>query len=690
MKRFLTAVVIVVTATFASAQSLNDECIFATSLGLVPDYCSEVAEFTNTDATMSADAQPGCIFGGGMHDVWFSFTPALGGTYISVSGSIEAPSLAVYEGSCNNLIEVGCASVSDGRFVEVSVTDLKIGQRYYLRVDGRNGNVGDFQICAQSFSPVKKPESDCRDAVVLCDKSPFVVENLNSTGNVQNELTGPCVDGLNGQEAESASVWYVWTCDEPGTLTFTLTPNNPNNDEEDLDFVVYELPGGLDDCDNRLALRCMLSGETAGLNSSPCYGPTGLSEDSNDTQETAGCAAGDDNFVAPLDMEAGKSYGLIVNNFSTSGFGFGIEFGGTGTFLGPEPDFDFDPVIAFECDKTIIFSDLSESLTDEIVSYSWNFGGGSMPSTGTGSDDQEVIYDSFGDKIAALTVETTRGCLVTIAKEFFIDPCCQDTSTLSVEGIPTNLVCFGDEDGQIIGQGFAGNPDYLYSIDGINFQPNPRFPRLTADEYDLFIVDRKGCKDTTVVVITEPTPTIVDAGPDVTVNLGESGMALADITSDYFIDSIYWSPLDSFLDCTDCLDPTILPPGTTTYTITVIDENGCPVSDEVQFLVNIVRPVFWPNIFTPNEDGSNDFFNLFGGPAVSGIEYLKVYDRWGNLMYDGQPELNDRNQGWDGTFNDKLVNPGVYTWIASVTFIDRDDTGDNVSIIYSGDITVYD
>jgi len=125
--------------------------------------------------------------------------------------------------------------------------------------------------------------------------------------------------------------------------------------------------------------------------------------------------------------------------------------------------------------------------------------------------------------------------------------------------------------------------------------------------------------DTTVVSITEPTPTIVDAGPDITVDLGDSGMALADVTSDYAIDSLYWSPLDSFLDCTQCLNPTILPPGSTTYTLTVIDENGCPVSDEVQFFVNIVRPVFWPNIFTPNEDRTNDFFNLSDETSRSSI-----------------------------------------------------------------------
>ena len=670
----------------ATSQVLNDECEFATPLGFTTNFCSGPAGFTNEGATLSPEAIPFCFFGGAASDVWFSFTPTLSGGYISVSGELASPSIVVYEGFCANLTEIGCESRADGNFVELSLSDLLIGQTYFLRVDGRNGEVGSFELCINSFSPTMLPESDCRDAVVLCDKSPFVVENLNSTGNVQNELTGPCVGP--GQDGESASVWYVWTCDQPGTLTFTLDPNNPNNNEEDLDFVVYELPGGLTDCANRVPIRCMLSGESGGVESSPCFGPTGLNLESTDTQETAGCSFGDDNFVAALDMVSGVSYGMIINNFSTSGFGFSIEFGGSGTFLGPEPDFEIEALAEFECDKTILFNNLSESLTDEIISYSWNFGSGATPSFGTGSQQQSVEYNSFGNKVAALTVETERGCLVTTTVNFFVEPCCQDTSTLRVEGEGFDLQCFGDLDGLITGEGFSGSPQYQFALNDGAFQPNPFFPNLGAGIFDLTIIDIKGCSDTITIDITQPTQTTVDAGPDVTVDLGESGQIDASVFSDFFVDSIMWSPLDSFVDCTECLDPTVFPFGNTTYTITVTDENGCTATDEVQFLVNIVRPVFSPNVFSPNEDNTNDFFNIFGGSAVAGIESLKVYNRWGNLVYEGTPQLNNRNDGWDGTHKGIFVNPDVYAWIASIRFIDFDENGQPVVIDFTGDVTV--
>jgi gliding motility-associated-like protein len=677
--------------SLVSAQISNDECQFATHLGIVTDYCSGETEFSNVGASQSAEATPFCFFGGNEHDLWYSVTPGQGGLYISVSGTLGSPSIAVYEGNCNALNEISCSSTAAGFFAETSVFDLLIGQTYYIRVDGRDGRTGEFQLCVRSFAPVKTPESDCKDAVVLCDKSPFAVENLNSFGDLEFEMTGSCIQvtsGPNNQQREQASVWYVWTCKDSGTLEFSLTPNNPNNDEEDLDFIVYEMPGGLEDCDNRESVRCMLSGETGGLDSSPCYGATGLRAGSNDTEEFAGCQDTDDNFLAPLDMVAGQSYGLIINNFSMSGFGFTIEFGGTGTFLGPEPDFEINELQAFECDKTVAFTDLSESQTDPITNWSWSFGAGSNPSFSNQMEPTDVIYDSFGDKVAALTIESSRGCLVTKSVEFFVEPCCQDTSTLGVDGLATDVDCFGDEDGEIFAEGFSGSPEYSYSLDGINFQPNPRFLDLPAGDYELFIVDIKGCRDTTLVPIFQPTQTVADAGPDMTVDLGSTGIIDGSVFSDFDITNISWSPLDSFVNCTECLTPEVFPLGATTYTLTVTDENGCTSSDDVQFLINVVRPVFWPNIFSPNEDNVNDFFNISGGPAIDRIESLKVYDRWGNLMYDGMPELNSRQDGWDGTFNGKDVNPGVYAWIAAIRFIDRDLDGNNVVLNYSGDITV--
>lgn len=127
------------------------------------------------------------------------------------NGVLANPSIAVYSGNCGNLTEEGCNSEGTGNgFTELIVPNVNIGQVYYLRVDSRLDNTGDFQICIEAFVPRPSPESDCKDAVVLCDKSPFQVENLDNVGDVLNELTGTCIGpGNSGEKLPSGMYGHV-------------------------------------------------------------------------------------------------------------------------------------------------------------------------------------------------------------------------------------------------------------------------------------------------------------------------------------------------------------------------------------------------------------------------------------------------------------------------------------------------
>jgi len=668
----------------------NDECEFATHLGDIFEYCSEASEFNNIGATTSAEPLPFCWFNDGV-DVWYSFVPTAPGVYTQLfgnaanaNGNVDSPSMAIYSGDCNNLVEIGCASINGGaNIIELITTDLIIGQIYYLRVAARNNNEGRFNFCMTSYVPTATPQSDCPEAVVLCDKTGFIIENLDSTGIIDDEFTGACVDasGVTGQE--NASVWYTWTCENPGTLEFTLTPNNPNSNQEDIDFVVYELPGGLNDCSGRIALRCMFSGETANQNSSPCFGPTGLMAGDTDITELPGCQPGDNNFAAPIDMEAGSHYGVLINNFSQSGFGFGIEFGGTGTFLGPEVDFDINALAEIECDKTVIFTDQSSSQTDQITDWNWTFGVGANMSQASTQGPHDIVYESFGNKIVSLTVTTNRGCTVTQIQEQFIEPCCQDTTTLAVTGFGNDILCEGQL-GSLEAQGISGSPAYQYAInENEDFQPSPFFGDLEPGTYEVFVIDQKGCESNTFVDIEEPDVLEVDIiTQDTTIDLGFSIDIESVINPPNANVTISWDPTEG-LSCTDCLNPTAFPPGTTIYTISVTDENGCVARDQISIITEIDRPVYGPTIFTPDGDGNNDTFTLGFGPQTKSFNSLRIYDRWGNLVYEGfELPINDFTVGWNGRFQGELVNPAVFAWIAEVEFID------NVTLNYTGSITV--
>jgi gliding motility-associated-like protein len=73
--------------------------------------------------------------------------------------------------------------------------------------------------------------------------------------------------------------------------------------------------------------------------------------------------------------------------------------------------------------------------------------------------------------------------------------------------------------------------------------------------------------------------------------------------------------------------------------------------------VEAACPYIWvPNSFSPNGDGLNDVFK----PQAQKIrDYeLTVYNRWGERVFQSAKV----SEGWDGTFEGKQAQPGVYLY----------------------------
>lgn len=81
--------------------------------------------------------------------------------------------------------------------------------------------------------------------------------------------------------------------------------------------------------------------------------------------------------------------------------------------------------------------------------------------------------------------------------------------------------------------------------------------------------------------------------------------------------------------------------------------------------------VFMPSAFSPNGDGNNDSFTIFGGTDLVGIKKLQIFNRWGNQVFQKQDmPPNDATVGWDGQFKGAAVPNGVYVYIAHVLMDD--------------------
>jgi gliding motility-associated-like protein len=169
------------------------------------------------------------------------------------------------------------------------------------------------------------------------------------------------------------------------------------------------------------------------------------------------------------------------------------------------------------------------------------------------------------------------------------------------------------------------------------------------------------------------------------IKLGETAFFNASVLN---IDEKYeviWSQTQNnpSVSCDNCLNNSTIPLFDGYYIITVINAEGCVVKDSVYIRVKKDRNLYYPNIISSNNDGKNDRFFLTGDPKVGNGVFLRIYDRWGNKVYDSENfTLSNPDNGWDGTFKGQAVVAGVYTWIAQVKFID------GFVLVKTGDLTI--
>ena len=185
------------------------------------------------------------------------------------------------------------------------------------------------------------------------------------------------------------------------------------------------------------------------------------------------------------------------------------------------------------------------------------------------------------------------------------------------------------------------------------------------------ITNQEGCSTTQIIDVE-----VVDindgignalADPD-TIFIGNSTqLAVNDIDDLNYL----WSNGNT-LDNESISDPLASPTEDTEYTVTVTDENGCLTTRTVPVVV-LSRAcdepfIFFPNAFSPNNDGENDFLIARANAAFVDEVFWIVYSRWGEKVF----EANSLDEMWDGMFNGELVQPDAYGYYLRVTCTDGD------------------
>ncbi len=227
----------------------------------------------------------------------------------------------------------------------------------------------------------------------------------------------------------------------------------------------------------------------------------------------------------------------------------------------------------------------------------------------------------------------------------------------------TQVTCFGYSDGYIQVIAAQGTPAYNFAWS--NGSQTSLASQLNAGIYSVTVTDAKGCSVSSSVTLMDPLPYTLLLDSLATMDLGTSIQLTADAVNGNPV-SWSWSP-DEFLSCAACRSTEANPVNDMVYTVVSVDDKGCMAKAETRLYVVPVYNVFVPNIFTPNGDGVNDFFEVFGNKEAWKQFEVNVFDRWGEKVF----EANDMNFKWDGMFKGRLLNPQVLIYTVKVIYLNN-------------------
>ncbi len=167
------------------------------------------------------------------------------------------------------------------------------------------------------------------------------------------------------------------------------------------------------------------------------------------------------------------------------------------------------------------------------------------------------------------------------------------------------------------------------------------------------------CSASVTFTITVTSFDLAITGPTAPVNAGSQVTLTTSSTVPYTVSA--WTPIALFINQT-LTAQTIALSQTTDITVSGADASGC--TDTARITVTVIptdEEIYVPGAFTPNNDGLNDVFLVYGN-AIRSFE-MNVFNQWGELIFRGT------DKGWDGKHKGKLQPSGVYVYVLKVTMI---------------------
>ncbi|MCH2228763.1 MAG: T9SS type A sorting domain-containing protein [Crocinitomicaceae bacterium] len=266
-----------------------------------------------------------------------------------------------------------------------------------------------------------------------------------------------------------------------------------------------------------------------------------------------------------------------------------------------------------------------------ITNISWSTG-----DTVTYIDSLDVGYYYFD------LYDTIRGCLH--SDSILIT----SPDTLIIDITKTNLQCYNDSTGMIMANVSGGIPGYNYSWS--TGDSTMIISNLVEGYYDLFVLDSSNCAASIdSILITEPNEIFVDVITYWNDSVGTcEGGAVASVSGAVLPYSILWSDLNS------TANDTVVGLCEGSYTVTIVDSNGCMVSDSITILNTLSIEEIIPGKISvyPNPTNGLLILSLTNGDIL-GSEFI-ILDNSGRVV------IHDRLNALNTSVDLSPYESGIY------------------------------
>ena len=277
----------------------------------------------------------------------------------------------------------------------------------------------------------------------------------------------------------------------------------------------------------------------------------------------------------------------------------------------------------------------------------------------SGQNTLSPLIDQPGDYLLSVT-NPHNGCNDSMAISII-----ERANTLKASYEVVQPVCFGSNNGSIsLSQVSDGNPPFILLINEQQ-SPDPSVPDLGSGKYFIQVNDSDGCAVYDTIQLESMAEISIALPSDTIVTLGDN----LEVTYESVPTNIQWSSVewrhlsDGVLLCDNCNPLIIQPEGEIKIGIYAVDSFGCAVADTIIIDVSSSVDLSLPNSLFLSDGSENGSFFIEAYPFIREIEFLEIYDNWGNLIFRRHNfAAGDPSLGWDGKFRGQEVNPGVYVY----------------------------